>query len=102
MCFMKKNGQSRCTYIVLGRDKSYFVKKKPHNLILTKNYRSFYHENARIFVLQEDTNRETRRRKSMKTIERQPGINSGATQSLGVPAPLVIPVMLRSHDMDII
>jgi hypothetical protein len=28
LCFIKKNGQRRYKYIVLGRDKSYFIKKK--------------------------------------------------------------------------
>jgi hypothetical protein len=37
LCFIKKNGQRRYKYFVLGRDKSYFVKKKtpilPNNLL---------------------------------------------------------------------
>jgi len=28
LCFIKKNGQRRYKYLVLGRDRSYFVKKK--------------------------------------------------------------------------
>jgi hypothetical protein len=27
LCFIKKNGQRRYKYLVLGRDRSYFVKK---------------------------------------------------------------------------
>ena len=33
LCFIKKNGQRRYKYLVLGRDRSYFVKKK-NTLIL--------------------------------------------------------------------
>ena len=31
LCFIKKNGQRRYKYLVLGRDRSYFVKKKHSN-----------------------------------------------------------------------
>jgi hypothetical protein len=31
LCFIKKNGQRRYKYLVLGRDRSYFVKKKKHS-----------------------------------------------------------------------
>jgi hypothetical protein len=31
LCFIKKNGQLRCKYLVLGRDRSYFVQKKNHS-----------------------------------------------------------------------
>ena len=30
-CFIKKNDQRRYNYLVLGRDRSYFVKKKKHS-----------------------------------------------------------------------
>ena len=36
-CFIKKNVQRRYKYLVQGRDRSYFVKKK-HTLILPKIY----------------------------------------------------------------
>jgi len=36
VCFIKKNGQCRYKYLVLGRDISYFVKKKYNTLILPK------------------------------------------------------------------
>jgi hypothetical protein len=35
LCFIKKNGQCRCTYLVLGRDISYFVK---HHSDSTKQF----------------------------------------------------------------
>ena len=35
LCFIKKNGQRRYKYLVLGRDRSYFVKK--NTLILPKS-----------------------------------------------------------------
>ena len=35
LCFLKKNGQRRCKYLVLGRDNSYFVKTTP---ILSKGF----------------------------------------------------------------
>ena len=28
LCFIKRNGQRRCKYLMLGRDRSYFIKKK--------------------------------------------------------------------------
>ena len=31
LCFIKKNGQRRYKYLVLGRDRSYFVKKNHSN-----------------------------------------------------------------------
>jgi hypothetical protein len=31
LCFIKKKGQRRYKYLVLGRDRSYFVKKKHHS-----------------------------------------------------------------------
>jgi len=31
LCFIKMNGQRRCRYLVLGRDKSYFAPKKNHS-----------------------------------------------------------------------
>ena len=36
LCFIKKNGQRRCKYLVLGRDRTYFVKK--NLLILPKKF----------------------------------------------------------------
>ena len=37
VCFIKKNGQRRNKYLVLGRDISYFVKKNQNTLILPKS-----------------------------------------------------------------
>ena len=38
LCFIKKNGQRRYKFLVLGRDRSYFVKKnKKNTLILPKS-----------------------------------------------------------------
>jgi hypothetical protein len=31
LCFIKKKGQRRYKYLVLGRDRSYFVKKSKHS-----------------------------------------------------------------------
>jgi hypothetical protein len=36
LCFIEKNGQRRYKYIVLGRDRSYFVKKQ--NTLTTKQF----------------------------------------------------------------
>ena len=36
LCFIKKNDQRRYKYLVLGRDRSYFIKKKP-TLILPES-----------------------------------------------------------------
>ena len=35
LCFIKRNGQRRCQYLMLGRDRSYFIKKT--TLILSKS-----------------------------------------------------------------
>jgi hypothetical protein len=35
LCFIKRNGQRRCKYLMLGRDRSYFIKKT--TLILSKS-----------------------------------------------------------------
>jgi hypothetical protein len=37
LCFKKMNGQRRYKYLVLEKDKSYFVKKKKNTLILPKS-----------------------------------------------------------------
>ena len=47
LCFIKKNDQRRCKYLVLGRDRSYFVKKKPlwfYQIVLW----NWYHQHARV------------------------------------------------------
>ena len=46
--FIKKNGQRGYKYLVLGRDKSYFVKKKPL-WFCQKVFWNWYHQNARVF-----------------------------------------------------
>jgi len=38
LCFIKKNGQRRYKYPVLGRDRSYFVKKKKNHSDSTKKF----------------------------------------------------------------
>jgi hypothetical protein len=38
VCFIKKNGQRRNKYLVLGRDISYFVKKKKKHFDSTKEF----------------------------------------------------------------
>ena len=48
LCFIKKNGQRRYKYLVLGRNRSYFVKK--NTLILPKKFsKNLYHQHARVF-----------------------------------------------------
>jgi hypothetical protein len=37
-CFIKKNGQRRYKYLVLGRDRSWFAKKKPKQSDSTKKF----------------------------------------------------------------
>ena len=37
LCFIKKNGQRRYKFLVLGRDRSYFVRRKKNTLILPKS-----------------------------------------------------------------
>ena len=48
LCFIKKNGQRRYKYLVLGRDISSFIKKNT-TLILPKILWSWYHQHSRVF-----------------------------------------------------
>ena len=48
LCFKKMNGQRRYKYLVLGKDRSYFVKKK--TLWFYQNVLwNWYHQHARVF-----------------------------------------------------
>ena len=46
LCFIQKNGQRRYKYLVLGKDRCYFVKK--NTLILPKVLWNWYHQHARV------------------------------------------------------
>ena len=46
LCFIKKNGQRRYKYLVLGRDGSYFVKYHSDS---TKRFSETYFQHARVF-----------------------------------------------------
>ena len=48
LCLIKKNGQRRYKYLVLGKDKSYFVKKNPL-WFYQKVLWSWYYQHARVF-----------------------------------------------------
>ena len=52
LCFIKKNDQRRYKYLVLGRDRSYFVKKKPL-WFYQKVLWNWYHQHARVFDWQQ-------------------------------------------------
>ena len=50
LCFIKKNGQRRYKYLVLGRDRSYFVKH--HSDSTKKVLWNWYLQHARVFAWQ--------------------------------------------------
>jgi hypothetical protein len=49
LCFKKMNGQRRYKYLVLEKDKSYFVKKKKNIWFYQKVLWNWYHQHARVF-----------------------------------------------------
>ena len=53
VCFITNNGQHsiQCKYLVLGKDKSYFVKKKPLRFY-KKVLWNWYNQNVRVFYWQ--------------------------------------------------
>jgi hypothetical protein len=52
LCFIKRNGQCRYKYLVLVRDKSYFVKKKKTLWFYQKVLWDWYHQHTWVFDLQ--------------------------------------------------
>ena len=52
LSFIKKNSQHRYKYLVLGRDRSYFVKKKKTtHRFYQRVLWNWYHQHARVFVM---------------------------------------------------
>ena len=49
LCFIKKNGQRRYKFLVLGRDRSYYVKQKKTRWFYQKVLWNWYHQHARVF-----------------------------------------------------
>jgi len=51
LCFLKKNDQRRYKCLVLGRNISYFVRKKKTLWFYQKFFWNWYHQHARVFGL---------------------------------------------------
>ena len=49
LCFINKNGQRRYHYLVLGRDRSYFVKKKKQLRFYQNILWIWHHQHVRVF-----------------------------------------------------